>query len=190
MSVAKWVKDIMLPLDDYAIVPEDASMVDAYIAFEEAQKKLPPGLEPSRALLVVDKNEKIIGKVGQLAFLKALEPKYDKVGDLNVLSRAGLTPDFINSMMKNMQLWQESFFDISQRARDTQVKDIMHPVTESIDEDASLGEAIHKIIMYQTLSLLVTRGSRIVGILRISDLFNEIGQQLKTCSTKDTEIAD
>ncbi|MBU0518517.1 CBS domain-containing protein, partial [bacterium] len=82
MSEARWVKDVMLPLDDYALVPEDASMVDAYCALEEAQKRLPPGRQASRAVLVVDKSGKIIGKVGQLAFLKALEPKYDKVGDV------------------------------------------------------------------------------------------------------------
>ena len=99
MSEARWVKEVMLPLDDYALVPEDASMVDAYCALEEAQKRLPAGRQPSRAVLVVDKRGRIIGKVGQLAFLKALEPKYDKVGDLGALSRAGLSSDFINSMM-------------------------------------------------------------------------------------------
>jgi CBS domain-containing protein len=189
MSEAKWVKDVMLPLDDYALVPEDASMVDAYRALEDAQKKLPPGRQPSRAVLVVDHNGKIIGKVGQLAFLKALEPKYDKVGDLGALARAGLSDDFIDSMIGNLQLWQESFFDICQRARITRVKHIMHPVEESVDEDAPLREAVHKIIMYQTLSLLVKRGNQIVGILRLSDLFVEIGKQIDTCSDSHSELA-
>ncbi|MBU0518986.1 CBS domain-containing protein [bacterium] len=186
MSEARWVKDVMLPLDDYALVPEDASMVDAYCALEEAQKRLPPGRQASRAVLVVDKSGKIIGKVGQLAFLKALEPKYDKVGDVGALSRAGLSSDFISSMMENLNLWKENFFDISQRAKITRVKEIMHPIDESIDGDAHLSEAIHKIVMYQTLSLLVTRGKQVIGILRLSDLFNEIGQQLKSCANGDS----
>jgi len=180
MSEAKWVRDVMLPLDDYALVPKETTMADAYRALVAAQKRLPPGREPSRAILVVDLQGNIVGKVGQLAFLKALEPKYDNVGDLGALSRAGLSADFISSMMENLKLWQESIFDISQRAHSTKVKDIMHPVTESIDEDAPLNEAVHKIVMYQTLSLLVTRGKKVVGILRLSDLFNEIGQQLNS----------
>jgi hypothetical protein len=34
--------------------------------------------------------------------------------------------------------------------------------------------AIHKIIMWQCLSVLVKRGNEVVGILRTSDLINEI----------------
>jgi hypothetical protein len=50
----------------------------------------------------------------------------------------------------------------------------MIPVTESIDENALLTEAIHRIVLWQTLSILVTRGGEVVGILRLSDLFDEI----------------
>ncbi len=186
-SEAKWVKDVMLPLDDYAVVPEDASMIDAYIALEEAQERLPTGRQPSRAVLIADKDGKIIGKVGQLAFLKALEPKYNEMGDLSALSRVGLSTDFISTMMDNMSLWKENFFDVGQRARNTKIAEIMHPVTESIDENAHLSEAVHRIVMYQTLSLLVTRDKQIVGILRLTDLFNEIGQQLKSSANSDPE---
>lgn len=179
MSLARFVKDLMLPLDNYAVVQEDATLIEAYCALEEAQKKLPPDRQPSRAVLVTDKKGKIIGKVGQLAFLKELEPKYGKMGDLGALSRVGLSSDFITTMMENMDLWKESFADICRRANTKTVKEAMHPVTESIDEDAHLSVAVHKIVMFQTLSLLVTRGNQIVGILRLSDLFNEVGKQLK-----------
>ncbi|MCX6641726.1 MAG: CBS domain-containing protein [bacterium] len=170
------VKDIMTPLDDYAVVLEDATMLDALRALEEAQKKLPPGRQPHRAVLVVNKENKIVGKLGHLAFLKGLEPRYSKMGDLGVLSRVGLSSDFISSMMDNMNLWKESFTDYVNRAKTTRVKDVMHSATESIDEEAPLGEAIHRIVMYQSLSILVTRADKVVGILRISDLFSVISK--------------
>jgi len=69
MSQARYVKDLMLPLDDYAVVQEDATLIEAYCALVEARKKLPPDRPPSRAVLVTDKKGKIVGKVGQLAFL-------------------------------------------------------------------------------------------------------------------------
>ncbi|MFH1862335.1 MAG: CBS domain-containing protein [bacterium] len=178
------VKEIMLPLDDYAVVSENATMMDALEALEAAQKKLPPGRQPHRAILVVNADGHIIGKVGHLAFLRGLEPKYGKIGDLGILSQVGLSSDFINSMMDNLNLWKESFADYVARAKTTKVKDIMHSVEESISEEAPFSEAIHKIIMYQTLSLLVTRKDKVVGILRLSDLFTYITEYLKKSAKK------
>lgn len=186
MSVRlKSIKELMLPLDDYAVVPEEATMLDALNALDEAQKRLPPGLQPHRAVLVINKDGKIVGKLGHLAFLKGLEPRYDKVGDLGTLSRVGLSPDFITSMMDNLRLWKERFADYVQRAKQTKVKEVMRPVTENIDEEAPLSEAVHKIVMYQTLSLLVSRGNKVVGILRLSDLFAEISQKIKMFAALD-----
>jgi CBS domain-containing protein len=177
----KNVKELMLPLDDYAIVPQDASLLDAVITLEEAQKKLPPGREPHRAVLVAGPNNKIVGKLGHLAFLKALEPKYNTIGDLGMLSRVGLSTEFIHSMMENMSLWKDDPGNICQRARTTKVRDVMRPVTESVDENATLSEALHKIIMWQTLSMLVTRQGVVVGILRLSDLYGEVAEKIKSC---------
>ena len=50
--------------------------------------------------------------------------------------------------------------------------------TVSIDEGAGLPEAISMFLSQQTLSLLVRRGSRSVGILRLSDLFDELSRRI------------
>ena len=52
---------------------------------------------------------------------------------------------------------------------------------EYIDESASLGEAIHQLVMGRHQSLLVTREKDIVGILRLTDVFKYIFQTLKSC---------
>jgi len=176
---SKIVKNLMVPLDDYGVISDDSTLLDAIIALDQAQKNLTPGRQPHRAVLVVDNNKKVIGKIGHLAFLKALEPKYNMVGDLSRLSRAGLSPTFISSMMENFQFFQGSLNDLCRRAIYIKAKDVMRPVTESIEENASLHEAIHKIIMNQTLSLLVTRGDKTIGLLRLSDLFDEVAKQMK-----------
>jgi len=59
------------------------------------------------------------------------------------------------------------------------VKNVMHSVVENIDEEASLAEAIHKMIMWQTLSILVRRKGDVVGILRLSDLYTELATTMK-----------
>ena len=178
----KKVKELMLPIDDYATVDEDSSLQDAVITLDEAQARVPQGLQPYREVLVVNKQGKIIGKLGHLSFLRALEPKYDLVGDLPTISRAGLSSSFITSMIENLRLWQTDLLDVCRQAKNVRVKDVMHPVTENIDEDATISEAIHKMIMWQTLSILVTREDELVGILRLSDLYNEIANIIKTRS--------
>ncbi len=178
----KTVRDLMVPLEEYAVVGFEASLHDAVLALEKAQGTLPAGRHPHRAVLVRGQDGKVVGKLGHLAFLKALEPRYDAMGDLATLARVGLTSDFVNSMMGHMELWKDSFEDICQRARHTRIKDVMRPVTESISEDAPLREALHNIIVRQSLSLLVTRGSDVVGILRLSDIFTAVTEQIRGCA--------
>lgn len=176
---SKRVKDLMLSLSEYAVVPEDATFREALRTLDEAQQVLPPGRQPHRAVLVMNREGKIIGKAGQLAFLKALEPKYGALGDLGTLSRAGLTREFVTSIMESLRFWQDSITTNCQRASSMKIKDFMTPVTECIDEDALLTEAIHRIVVGQTLSLLVMRHGEVVGILRLSDLFAAIANHMR-----------
>jgi CBS domain len=171
---SRTVKEIMLSIDDYAVVDEDATLLEAVKALSKAQSKLPPEKMKHRAVLIRDKRGIITGKLGHLAFLKALEPKYSSLGDMQTLSRAGLSQEFVSSMMDTYQFWGDTMEEICQRARSITIKDVLHPATEHISEDAPLSEAIHKFVMWQTLSILVTRGDEIVGILRLSDLYTEM----------------
>jgi CBS domain-containing protein len=174
----KYVKDIMLPLDEYAVVPENATLFESFLILEQAQKKLPPNRQPHRAVLVVNDKNKIVGKLGHRGFLLALEPKYNQLGNLDIISKSGLSKDYITSMMANFGLWQSEMEDIRRRTKSIKVKDVMRPVTESIDLNAPVHEAIHKVILTQTLSILVTEGDNIVGILRLSDLFDEVSREI------------
>ena len=51
------VKDLMVPLDEYATVSENTNVLDAIHALEEAQKAFDPNRYPHRAVLVVDEKK-------------------------------------------------------------------------------------------------------------------------------------
>ena len=70
------VSDLMVPLSEYATVSEDATLCDAILALEKAQEEFDQTRYRHRAILVFDKNNRIVGKISQLDALKALEPKY------------------------------------------------------------------------------------------------------------------
>jgi len=167
------VKDIMVPLEEYATVSEGATLYEAVLALEKAQEQYKQSRYKHRAVLVYDKDRRIVGKVSQLDAIRGIEAGYSKIGDLKAVSHSGFRPAFIKSLMGKYSLWQKPLEDIVKKAVKVKVKDIMHTPTEGeyVAEEASLEEAIHLLVMGQHQSLLVTRDNRIVGILRLTDVF-------------------
>ena len=179
------VKDLMVPLDEYATVQENATLSEAVLALEQAQEKHQQLPYKHRAVLVLNAKKRVVGKLSQLDIIRALEPKYGDMGDINSLSRFGLSRQFISSIMKHNYLWEKPLNDICKKAADTKVKDFMHKPAEGeyISEDASLEMACHQLVLGHHQSLLVTKGDEILGILRLTDVFNAIFQIMKTtCS--------
>lgn len=179
------VKDLMVPLEEYATVSEEASLLEAVLALEKAQEELDRTryLYLHRAVLVFNKENQIVGKISQLDVLRALEPKYAEIGDPGTLSRAGFSPQFLKSMLERYSLFDRPLMDICRKAAEMKVKSFMHTPTEGeyIDESGSLGEAMHQLVMGHHQSLLVARGREILGILRLTDVFKHIFQTMKTC---------
>jgi predicted transcriptional regulator len=171
---SKTVKDLMVKIGDYPTVPQEATIFDAIMTLHQAQEKLPANAQPFRAVLILNEKNEVIGKIGHLGFLKALEPKYNTIFDMEKLSRASLSSNFLGSIMEHYQLWKTDSLDLCSVVQKIKVKDVMKPVEENIEEDTSIGEAIHKIIMWQCLSVLVRKGEKIVGILRLSDVYDDI----------------
>jgi CBS domain-containing protein len=177
------VKNIMVPLDDYATVSEEATLYEAVRSLEDAQQKFNQDKYRHRAVLVYDSRGNIVGKLSQLDVLKGLEPRYEGIGELRGLSRYGLNPERIRQMIKEYGLWKQPIDEICRRAAAIKVKQIMYTPTEGeyVAEDATLNQAIHQLIVGQHQSLLVTRGEKIVGILRLTDIFKKVTNIIKTC---------
>lgn len=184
MSEAKLkVRDLMIPLEEYATVSENDNLYDAVIALERAQETVSrtKSKQLHRAILVLDENRKVVGKISQMDVLNVLEPKYKEMGER--ISLAGFSPEFLRSMLEKNQLWTSPLLDICSKAARLKVKDFMYSITEGeyVKEDASLEEAIHMLIMGHHHSLLVTRNDNIVGIIRLTDVFAEIAELVKRC---------
>ena len=179
------VRDLMVPLEEYATVPEEATLFEAVVALEQAQERLDRNRYKylHRAVLVYDKNKKIVGKISQLDVLRALEPKYGEMGVQQSISRFGFSQKFLQSLREQFSLLERPFDDACRKAAQAKVKEFMHTPSEGEygDEDATLDVAIHRLVMGHHQSLLVTRDNKIVGILRLTDVFAEVFQTMKTC---------
>lgn len=177
------VKDLMVPLNEYATVPQGATLHEAVLALEKAQIAVDPSQYKHRAVLVLDSRNHIVGKLSMFDILTALEPKYAQLEAEGVLSRSGYSPRFINDLLKDNALWSQPLQFICSRATELKVADFMETPEAGvyIDENATLGEAIHQMVMLQKHSLLVTGAEGPAGILRLSDVFKQICDRIKAC---------
>ncbi len=183
----KTIEDLMIPLAEYATVSQEATLKEAVLALEKAQEKFDKAKARHRAVLVYNELDYIIGKVSQLDILRALEPKYSQLGDSDSVSRFGLSrfgfsPKFMKSMIEQFELWETPLDLLANKASELKVKDFMYTPTEGefVNKKASLDEAIHQIVMGHHQSLLVISSKKIVGILRLADVFSEICTAIKS----------
>ncbi|MCU0690640.1 MAG: CBS domain-containing protein, partial [Polyangiaceae bacterium] len=175
---AKTVKDLMLSIEDYATVSEHSTIRDALAALSKSQLGLTYDRHHHRAVLVLDKEGRVIGKLTHWAILRSLQPKAFNDEDYEALSRSGLSQDFIQSVGRLVP-FHGSLTRMCQRATQVKVRDAMVPARESIDEQAPLVEAINQMVLLHMQSMLVTRDGRVVGILRMSDVFEEIADMIR-----------
>jgi CBS domain containing-hemolysin-like protein len=176
---SKMVKEIMAPVSEYTAISQEATLHEAILALKTYQGKFEP------VMLVHNGRQKIIGVITRLDVLRGLEHAYKKIGDLRHVSHSGFSPEFIKSLIKQYGFWQRPLGEICNKSVDTKIKDFMYTPDEGefVDQDASLDEAIHQLIMGNHHNLLVTRNLEIVGILRLRDMFNEIYRRTKACET-------
>ena len=171
------VKELMVPLTEYAVVFEDATLSDAIDALEKAQAQFDTSRYRHRAILVCEKkSNRVLGKISQLDVIRALEPKYDLLGEKDAGSRVGFSPQFMKSILDQYELWYEPLKDICQKAGKQKVTNVMYKLTrgEYVKEDSGLNEAVHQLIMGHHQCLLVSRADEIVGVLRLTDIFMKI----------------
>ena len=178
------LKELMVPLAEYATVYEDDNILSAVIALEDAQEAFSPNRYPHRAVLVLNKENRVVGKLSQHDMIQALEPQYkvSKERKKSALDHFGFSRKFIESVSLQYNLWDRPLQNLHKKALEQKVKSFMYKPTEGeyIEESATINETIHRLIIGQHHSLLVTNGPDIVGIVRLTDVFELLRLRLKT----------
>ncbi len=174
MDITLKVKEVMIPISDYATVSDSSNLLETVEAMINADKQFEGKPYRHRAVLVVDKKGNVVGKVSQVDIMFAVEPNYRDIGDDINVGRFGFSSSFMKSIREQYKLWSRPLEEYLRSLQNTRVIDVMYKPADHqhVNIDETLVEAMHKIVMGRHQSLLVLDGKRVVGIIRSTDVFN------------------
>jgi CBS domain-containing protein len=181
------VKDLMVPISEYATVRIGTTLIDAVRALEKAQEAYTTSKYQHRAILVLDDEDRVVGKVGQLRALKAIDRQFDCSEEIEEVRKFQFSDSYVAELRDHYRKeGQVMTTETLQRVARQKVEEFMQKPTpgEFVAEDAGLDTAIHKLVVGTHLSLLVTRQKKIVGILRIADVFAAVFHEMETIEPK------
>lgn len=173
------VKDLMVPLSEYATISEGSTLLQAIDAFKQAQTAVDQRQHQYRSILVVDKHNRFVGKLSKHDVIEALEPHYVEMRSAmqhGPIHRLGFSDEFVESTLEQYHLWENGLESLCEKANQISVKSIMYTPGqgEFVREGASMDKAIHRLVIGHHHSLLVTDDHdkrELVGVLRLTDVF-------------------
>lgn len=177
------VKDLMVPLSEYATVPIGSTLFEAVLALEKAQEEFDHTRYKHRGILILNEDNNVVGKLSHLHALAALEPKKES-NRFQELGQFGFSTQYIRALRKKRRRKAAPLKDLCQKAVALKVEDSMHITAEDefIDHEATLDMAIHQLVQEKLLSLMVTKDGKTIGILRLADVFAAVYHMMKECT--------
>lgn len=165
MSYEKIAKDLMIHLEDYPHIPYWFTLNQAVIMVREAAIKFEGSFEP-RAVLVFDERYALLGIITLKDIVRGLE------GDiLGGLGGAALS-------------WQDLVGPELRRQAQKQVSEIMSPFKVTVAGSDSLVKALSLMLQENVERIPVLEDSKVVGLIRLTDLFKEISGALLSDETQ------
>ena len=179
----KKIRELMVPREEYAMVSQDACLTQAiFVLVTHRQDETIR--HHHRAVLVLNDQNRVVGKLSMHDIIKALEPRYKEIKEFDHSRRFGFSTKFIKSMVKDYNLWQSPMDDLCEKANQIIVRNVMYTPDEGdfVSIDATFNEAVHQLVVGRHQSLLViNKEQRVKGVLRLTDVFHELTQRMKPC---------
>lgn len=164
----KTAKDIMIPLEEYTTIDEDATVKQgiealkkSYESFASTGKIMETG---HRSILVFGRKGEISGILSIMDLIVALRPAY----------LSAPKPSMADTLQYSPMFWSGLFTLQTKALLKKKVKDIMSDPPLIVDEDANLMEVADLLYTRNARRLGVTRKGSIVGIVREQEIFFEI----------------
>lgn len=168
------VKDLMIPVGDYKTISAQDSLGEAVALLSDSSH---------RDLMVVNADGNLEGVLTITDILIALEPNYKKLGKKDLDSDI-LSNRYVADLFKEFNLWSDTLEKLCKTGCTVKVADAMYvPATnEYLSEEDDLEQGIHRYIVGFHQPIIVRSNGDITGVLRLSDVFDEIKKRMLACA--------
>ncbi len=166
MPYRKKVAELMIPLEDYPHIPYWFTLRQAMAIVREAAIKFQGTFEP-RSVLVFDEKYHLLGILTLRDIILGLAPQSLK----GIGGKVRVTLDLEGALA---DLETELSGPKVKEASQTAVSEVMSPIEVTVSAGDSLAKALFSMIKEGLGRMPVMREQKVVGIIRLSDLFQEI----------------
>lgn len=173
MPLGKKVREIMIPIENYAVVDPGATLREAVLSLRRSYCKIETGFcteTGPRTILVVDSSGKLVGLLDFRSLLKVLVPEV--AGKLSQkLAALEVSVVFMEGAAEEQDPSRENLTTRVLKNARVQVKEIIQKSLGHISADAEIIEALKLIFRKRLIVLPVYDQDRLVGVVRDVDLF-------------------
>ncbi len=147
----KKVKDLVVPLSDYPHLPYWGTLKEAIMQLRVAYET------GHHTVLVFDESYKLVGMLFESDILKGIEPKFARHYEEGVPI-----------------MWDELLDSGLEKQLQRPIKEYMSQVKAKIDGEDKILKASHIMVNECVYLLPVMEGDKLIGVIRMGDLFQEI----------------
>lgn len=166
------VGEIMIPLADYPHLPVWSTVIEAIQMMHEAKLEVQSRKSLPRIVLLFDLDGSIAGTVRRRDLMRALEPSFLVSQPLDYQRK-------LFDVEVDPNLSELSFDRVVKGIREQShrpVTDVMRPIERTINYDDHVMTAVNVMVTYSLSILPVTRGKKVVGVVRTVDVFHELAE--------------
>jgi CBS domain-containing protein len=162
------VRDLMK--HDITTIAANATIQQAVDKLVELDRSEQSGALEAQSLLVVDAEGRLEGLIAMLDILTGIEPPFMREAE----HLAALT-------------WDGMFDDLVRKAQNRTVAEAMVPVEqlEAVEPDDRLMTVVELMVRMQQRRLPVVEEGKVIGIVRLYDVFHEVARTMLRRSSND-----
>jgi predicted transcriptional regulator len=174
MDATKRVCEIMIPVERYPSVRDNATLRDAVRIIVDAELEVDRRRSLPRVLLVFDGIHVLVGYVRRRDIMRGLEPRFLVSQPLEYRKKL-----FDVAIDPNLSELSDDRVVKGIRAQaDRPVSDVMRPIEATIDAEDHVMKAVYEMVSLDLNLLPVLQERHLVGVIRSVDVFHELAELL------------
>lgn len=167
MEINKNAGDLKIDIFDYPHIPYWFTLKQAIVMISKSMLESEKCFHPL-AILVFDEKYNLMGTLTMKDVLKGLEPRF--------LSSSTKAQGYTGSTESLSVVWDSLISDKSKELAEKPVSDVMVRIEGHVSLDDPITKAAYLMLRQNTMILPVIDNGKIVGIIRMKEVFEEIAK--------------